>query len=884
MSNRLTLLSGFAISLLLGACAGLTPDRQSPSTSKTTAQQASAALLQAREPGKKPTDGDYWATRLTYPTFHFNSAWLWQAKRQHDANPISKPDGFYPQSLTRGVNDLPTDRFTSLGPQPLGGGQFGAAAGRVNVIVTHPSDDSVAYLASDGGGVWKTTDCCDANTTWQALTEDALFNSIAIGDLHLDPNDADIVYAGTGDLRYGSYSFGSAGLLRSKDAGANWEILGAEEFNPVRPQQPGEFPQYQAIGKVRTDPRDSTKIVVGTKTGLFLSYDDGANWTGPCLTNGFTTQRQDITGLEIIDTGSASEMIVAVGTRGHNTTVQPDLDQSGANGIYRGSIPASGCPTDFALISRADNGWPAGTGGGVGFPTNLLGRIDIAVAPSDSDVIYAEVASPSTRGLHGVWRSTDGGVSWQQRSDVNGLTGCFGDWPQNWYDQGVTIHPTDPDILFMSTVDLQRSNNGGSTFTNVTCGYAGGAQVGEDVHVDHHARAFVGNDPARLLIGNDGGVYYASNADAANARQINFINLNTTLNTIEFYGGDITANFATSTERAASGGAQDNGSSIAQWNGAVGPTAWTGTLGGDGVYARIEPILGQRWYQESQNGNLRVSTNGPLGPYTSAAGDWGGDRLNFLFPYEIYKTTCPATGCEHLIAGSMRVWETLQGGIPSSSWYANSPDLSKGVLGDRSFINQLSFAVSDETIVIAGTNDGNVQYGFNLGQGAANTATWVDVSDSNNVLPNRPILDVATDPNIPTLGYAAVGGFNENTPATPGHVYRVNCTTGCASFNWEDKSGNLPNIPVNSIMVNPNNPAQVFAGTDWGLYFTDNIEAISPQWVRFNEGLPSVMIWDMSIDHGATTLAVFTRSRGAFVWPLPRGAETILVDSFEALP
>jgi hypothetical protein len=169
-----------------------------------------------------------------------------------------------------------------------------------------------------------------------------------------------------------------------------------------------------------------------------------------------------------------------------------------------------------------------------------------------------------------------------------------------------------------------------------------------------------------------------------------------------------------------------------------------------------------------------------------------------------------------------------------------------------------------------------VQIGLNMGTGVANTATWRNVTGGNAVLPNRPILDVVFDeavlPITPTLvltGYAAVGGFDQNTPSTPGHVFQVVCTLNCTSFTWANKTGNLPNIPVDSIMVNPRYPGQVFAGTDWGVYVTNNINVANPQWIRFNAGMPNVMIWDMAIDRGFTTLAAFTRSRGAFVWPLP---------------
>jgi len=76
-------------------------------------------------------------------------------------------------------------------------------------------------------------------------------------------------------------------------------------------------------------------------------------------------------------------------------------------------------------------------------------------------------------------------------------------------------------------------------------------------------------------------------------------------------------------------------------------------------------------------------------------------------------------------------------------------------------------------------------------------------------------------------------------------------------------------IPIDSVTVNPNLPAQVYAGTDFGLYFTDDITATPPVWQRFSSGVPAVMIWDMQVDRGATTLSLWSRGRGAFVWPLP---------------
>ncbi|MCB1582148.1 MAG: hypothetical protein KDI92_03720 [Xanthomonadales bacterium] len=836
----------------------------------------------------KPVRGDYWAVRYTYPTFQYQQHWWIQAQKAHEKNPQKTP--LNRDRYLANFNGLNPGAFTALGPKPLGEPNGTAFSGRVNVIVTHPLDSSIAYMGVDGGGVWKTTDCCDEQTSWQNITDNTAVHGGAIGDLYIDPNDANIIYAGTGDLRYGSYSFGSAGLLRSKDAGTTWEVLGEDVFSPYRSQAPGEFPQYQAIGRVRTNPLDSTQIVVGTKTGVYFSYNDGVDWSDECYTHTFNAQRHDVTGMEV---SSAGDIYIAIGTRGHNTPVQPDLDQNGANGIYKTTFPASGCPS-WTLVTTSSNGWPTGTGEGTPFPTNQLGRIDLAMAPSDNDVLYAQVADINTRAVKGVWKTSDGGTNWTQVATTSDFIGCSGSGSQAWYDMGMSVSPTDPDELFLSAVDVFKSSNGGDTFTNSTCGYLGGPNSGDFVHVDQHARAYVAGDPSKLLVGGDGGIYYTNNADTAqnNARDIIYTQLNNTVNTIEFYSGDISADFLTTSDRFIVGGAQDNGSSVAAWNNNDPLTAknWTPVYGGDGIYTAIEPMNGQRVYVESQYGNIGISTSGPFGNYNQYVNPWSNDsRVPFIFPFHINKHYCDVNACNQLMAGTYRIWETANGGLNDNGWYINSPDLTKGTLSGRSIINQMHYNIPEpgvtptDKIAIVGTNDGNVYYGFGMGHGIANSASWVNVTDSNSVLPNRPILDVVTFGSNAQTGYAAVGGFNQNTPSTPGHLFQINCDTDCGVFEWKNKSGNLPNIPVDSVMINPHIPEMVFAGTDWGVYYTEDISVDTPLWYRFTDGIPSVMIWDLVIDRGMTTLAAFTRSRGAYVWPLPQAIDNDLIfkDDFE---
>jgi hypothetical protein len=556
------------------------------------------------------------------------------------------------------------------------------------------------------------------------------------------------------------------------------------------------------------------------------------------------------------------------------------LDQNGANGLYRATVPGSGCPVNWQLLTRSDNGWPIGTGAGNSLAP--IGRLELAIAPSNPNVIYLEAIKPTDFSIAGVWRSGDAGATWQLRTNTASFIGCA-PGQQNWYNAGISVHPTQPDVLFLSAFWVYRSDNGGATFKNLVCDSNDNGRV----HTDQHARTFVGGDPNRLLIGNDGGIYYSANAMSVAP---DFRPLNDVVATIEFYSGDISANFASAATRTIVGGAQDNGTSVMTQSGNARAGIWRSVYGGDGITARIEPVLGQRVYYSSQRGDLVASTNGPNEPEISVSGPWnpgqsGPEAKSFLMPYDLYRygdinvedSGCTGNaGCTHLIAGTTRVWESTNGAIgptEAARFSAISDDLTKGtlILGTdrRSVITHLAYSVSDRRIAMVGTQDGNVWVGFNLGNRPQQLAQWRNITGANTVLPNRSILKVATDPMTPTIGYAAVGGFSQNTPTTPGHVFQVRCNSDCTSFTWRNVSGNLPDIPANAVIVNPWLPRQVFVGTDWGLYFTDNVEAELVQWRRF-EGLPRSMIWDMQIDRGFTTLAVFTRSRGAWVWPLPR--------------
>lgn len=1013
----------------------------------------------------------FWNDRVTYPTGKFNPKWLRAAAVQNARISRGIPAGKFlkvgPHLNGRVGKGIPlalsTSAFTALGPQPehmtgcSGCYDYGTTEGRINDIVFDPTTTTngsiVAFAASVGGGVWKTTNCCSSSTSWTVTTDDPLIATTSVDTIAIDPNNHNVVYAGTGDLNFGSFSMGSEGILKSTDGGMNWTVLGADVFGPEYVEPAGNFYQYNAVGKVRVDPNNSNNVMAGTKEGLYLSRDAGNTWT-LCATNSYSDQRQDITGLEMTDMGGGTTRILAaIGTRGFATPVQYDLGNQGANGLYRATMTTSGCPS-FTSIARNDNGFvyssttvsgsaypasaPMNAGTGVPYSSstvgNQLSRMDIAVAPSDPNVIYAQVGSitPNNDGgcgnangcQLGAWASTDGGDTWtfMTGSAGNSLASCAssgsgsgsagsGDYPQNWYDQGIAVDPNNADRIFFNTFETFLATRTGTNWYDMTCGYNGNSVANHVVHVDHHAQTFVPGNSDIYLVGDDGGIHGTSNASTAalNTTRPTWFNMDTGINSIEFYSGDISQNFATDSSPSAVGGAQDNGPSSVTFSGTpTGPVQWQMGLGGDGFSGQINstgtgltqaqgaitlatpvPSVGQSFVigpqtftwvtMRSGTGEVTVGTSttsagnnivaavnadipnialasrssstvtvtatahgsagnsipfynndssgmtfngsGTLGgttqgglpgssivffegnnsgglgrcigtgctspgaSYANVKGGWGSDTQSFVLPVNLFHggipngDDCP-DGCGHMLAGTTRVWETVNGASSGPlNWYVtNNPitaNLTKQALGNRSYINQVKYSPKFQSVAIVGTNDGNVQIGFNLGTGVQAQANWVDVTDGNATLPNRAILGVALDPSVATadvpVAYASLGGFNDNTPSTPGHVYQVSCASNCSTSNWVDKSGNLPDIPADSVIVNPNYPQQVFVGTDWGLYFTNDITQASPTWYRFDSGLPHAMIWDMSIDRGSTALSVWTRSRGAYAFPLPTG-------------
>ncbi len=833
--------------------------------------------------------------RLAYPARSIPGSWR-NAAQAHAQRAIRDGADFLQagRSLPYGTRPPNSVSWTSMGPAPIDnnaasdGYKYGLVTGRINALAADPSNAQVAYTGSTAGGLWKTTSCCSASTSWTPLWEGKDFVSQAVSAIAIDPGNPQVIYAGTGDADAGDQF--SSGVMKTTDGGATWVQLGANVFTPFAAGTPAEIDQ--SISAIVIDPRNTSTVAAGTRYGFYLSRDGGSSWARYSI-HDQPGQSQRVSALLIDSSSNPSTIYAAVG---FPYASQREGDIGGGNGVYKASIPASGAPS-FALLN---SGWPDGTGGG---SANNVGRIRLARSAQNPQIIYAQVGDYFSFNALGTWVTTNGGASWAQLagSQDSAYHDCFNmatSEGQDWYDLAFGVDASNDHVLYVGRTSMYKlqvnsAYTGITSITNLanvysqTCGGYGA------IHPDQHALAMLGG--GQFLVGNDGGVYLGNGAVGG------FTQLNRGLNISQFYAGQIGANFATSSTQFAFGGMQDNGS--ASWDATNSTAQWQARgNGGDGFFTAFDPLSSTktqgRWYTEYTYGALSCSSTGAQGPFFSTCtGGWYSsfgfqiDRSDWSTPFVLDQLHCSNTTCNNIILGTNRLWASGSGGISRASWVPVSPDLTKGdVFNDNASntIIDVRFAPSSPTSAAVGTDDGNVQWSNNIFGGANCTAAaldtasfgctpvmgaaWVNLAKGNTVLPNRAIQGVGFDPSDDRVVYAAVGGFNANTPSTPGHLFRASCSANCASANswaWADKTANLPDVPADSVIANPNNRKQVFVGTHFGFYYTNDIDAQPVVWQRYQNNLPNTVIKYLTIDRGATTLAAFTYGRSVYTIKLP---------------
>lgn len=590
-------------------------------------------------------------------------------------------------------------QWTALGPAPIN--TFGTfSTGRITGIAAHPTDANTIYVATAGGGVWKTV---DGGVNWAPLTDTQA--TLFMGAIALAPSDPNIVYAGTGEATYGPSKvalvrenvYPGRGILKSTDGGATWTSLGGDVF------------YRRTISRIVIDPADANTVYVAVgalavnglpgDTGVWKSTDGGATWNQ--MINGIAKFSDgDAVSDLVMDPSNAQHLYAAVGTPG----------SSPANGVY-----------------QTFDGGASWTVAG-DFPTGAMdpamGRIALAIAPSSPQTLFAVVVrASSTATLLRMVKSTDGGTTWTTLSSAPGYyLGPYGD-----YNLSLAVDPSDPNIVYTGgQIYIERTLNGGQTWSNI--------QIGETPHDDHHAIAF--DAAGRYLDGGDGGIWRLDNSSP-----VRWHDMNGTLNTIQFVGIALDPTSAD----IAYGGAQDNFTEKFTDN-----YVWNYLRGGDGGFTRVDFSNPSTVYMTVQYptgpGFLARSDNGGLNPVGKTQGINLADPGNFYVPYVM-----DPSNPNRLLLGTNRVYETVN---RADLWTPISTPFVSGWTVDN-VIDSVAAAASDPDTIYAAAG-GHVFVTHDHG------ASWME-GNPTGPRPDLRFTDIRVDPNNASLAYVVAANYGDVT-------------------------------------------------------------------------------------------------------------------------
>ena len=767
-------------------------------------------------------------------------------------------------------------------PQPLQFRYMGPApAGRIASVAGVPGDPNVYYLGSASGGLWKST---DGGASFTPIFDDQPV--AAIGSIAVAPSDPNVLWVGTGEpwvIRYSDVM--GDGVYLSRDAGATWKHVGLTETGriarvAVHPKDPGTA--YVCAEGRLTGPQQ--------ERGVFKTTDGGANWQRVL----FVDENTGCSGLSI-DQNDPNTVLAGTWQVEQHTWVQK-----------------SGGPGSAVYITH--DGGAKWTRLSAGLPKSPVGKIDVAIAPSDSKRHYA-LSQTADQGS--LWRSDDGGTAWKVVSWDRSLIGRAG------YYIRLAVNPQNPDDVFIMSSSFHRSVDGGKNFSGnggqVAGVPQGGAGCGDchDVWIDP-------KDPVRYALVDDGG----ANINTRNGQvrvslpngQMYHVHVDNRVpywiysnrqddgtmrgpaTTSEQTGsgrlpegslmpsgpvggrgggrgrGGAPAAPATAPGRGAAPGAVPAAAAAADFGGGRGGRgggpAWEPNIGGcesgftipdptnaDIVYASCYGNKVTRW-------DARTKTARSIEPWMVSLDSPPNEakyRCHWTAPMAIdpFDTRNVLYGCQLIL-------KTSNGG---QSWTEISPDLSTkdpskvvsngGLVGDNlgqyngEVVWDIEYSKIKRGLIWAGTNDGKL---WNTQDGGG---TWNDVSKNFKDLPPWGTFNQIW-PSTFDAGEAYVAvSFHLMDDRKP-YIYK----TTDSGASWTKLNGNIPTgHPLDyvlSLSGNPNRKGMLFAGTGHAFYYTLDD---GKTWTKFTTGLPPAPVSWVTVEPRFHDVVISTYGRGLFILP-----------------
>ncbi|MBO3116958.1 glycosyl hydrolase [Winogradskyella sp. DF17] len=681
-------------------------------------------------------------------------------------------------------------------------------SGRISDFAVNPNNPFEYYVATSSGGVWKTS---NAGVTYAPIFDSQ--GSYSIGCVTIDPNNANVIWVGTGENNnQRSVAYGD-GIYKSMDGGKSWNHMGLKNS--------------EHIGKIIVHPENSNVVYVaaigplwskGGDRGLYKTEDGGETWTS------------------IVDVDEHTGVNdVVMDPRDSNVLYISTLQRRRHVYTYVGGGPGSG-------MHKTTDGGKTWTKLESGLPNEELGRIGLAISPANPEIIYAIVEAANGKG--GFYASTNRGASWEKRSS-HVTSG-------NYY-QEIIADPIDEHTVYSMDTWMSVTHDGGKTFN----------MVGEDTkHVDNHCMYIDPTNNQHWIVGCDGGIY--ETFDAAKTWDFKK-NLPVTQfykvavdNDVPFYN--------------IYGGTQDNfslgGPSRVLTEHGIRNSEWFITNGGDGFESQIDPNNPNIVYAQSQYGGLvrfDKKSGEKVGIKPKARKGENAYRFNWDAPLVVSRHV-PG----RLYFSANKVFKSDDYG---NSWQVISEDLSQQI--DRNALKVYDRVVSidavmkngstsqygsvvafsesplNKNLLAAGTDDGLIHISEDGG------TNWQKISNVPGAPNQSYVNSVFLSKHDENVIYVAFNHhkFGDFKP----YIFK----SSDKGKSWKAIQSNLPDRgSVYAIEEDHVDKDLLFVGTEFGAFFSPDQ---GQHWKQLKAGLPTIAVRDIAIQERENDLVLGTFGRGFYV-------------------
>ncbi len=649
--------------------------------------------------------------------------------------------------------------------------------------------------------------------TWQNLgphTKSGRIISIAF-----HPTDTNTIYAGSA----------SGGLWLTSDYGSTWQ--------PITDDYP-----TMGIGAVALNPQNPSTILIATGEGydfggeftsgfgILISHDAGLTWDTTNITAGLG---DSFAGMDIAwNPNDTSKVCVTTSfgvyfSNNGGVSYTYVLDRLPSRMAQDPQNPAhlylttryytATYPGGFYRSYNSGQTWSLVTGSGLP-PLTDIGYTSIAVHPVYNNIIFLNISQSALYGLgpmQGLYKSDDFGNTFTEiptNVDIHCYQSPYDYVCQGWYDNTIVISPSDTNVLIAGGTRFWKSTDGGFTWTNCDLDSAG---TNYAVHPDHHQTLF---HPltGHLFDCNDAGINYSQDEG------VHWTSIADGLITHQFY----TIVSAETDSEVVIGGAQDVG--LFSSTTTLSVAAWENEFSGDAFGCAIDFQDENVWYGSLFFSYMRIRT-GNAGLVWSQINNGTSADDQWRMPMVMH----PTDHLTLLTSNDNFMYKTMNGG---ASWQQ---------MAATGFIGCFEYDKINTDVIYA-----SLLYGGTIYRSINGGTQWVQLANS----PGSPVTDLAADPQHLGVVYASIGSF--------GNLEQVFKSVN-GGISWMNISGNIPPVPVNALAVDPHDSLVIYAGTDLGVWVTQDG---GNTWSPFINGLPFVVVDDIHFYKPDTTIRIGTYGRG----------------------